>query len=86
MEDLTFKYFLEGDDEIRYGISLEGLRTEYSFFNSAGREIEQTQNTTEISAYIDYKIVRGRLVLNPSFRMQVYATSKVTSPEPRLRY
>ena len=79
-----FKYFLEGDDEIRYGISLEGLRTEYSFFNSAGREIEQTQNTTEISAYIDYKIVRGRLVLNPSFRLQAYATSKITSPEPRL--
>jgi hypothetical protein len=79
-----FKYFLEGDDEIKYGISLEGLSTEYSFFNSAGREIEQTQNTTEISAYIDYKIVRGRLVLNPSFRMQVYATSKITSPEPRL--
>lgn len=79
-----FKYFLKGDDEIKYGISLEGFLTSYSFYNSANKLIEQEENTTELSGYIDYKIVRGRLVINPSFRAQYYASLGDFSPEPRL--
>lgn len=78
-----FKYFLAGD-EVKYGIEINGFRTEFNFFNSVGRKISQDNNTTELSGYIDYKIIRGLLVINPGFRAQYYASLRSFSPEPRL--
>ncbi|MCT4582724.1 MAG: TonB-dependent receptor [Flavobacteriales bacterium] len=78
-----FKYFKK-DDEIKYGIEINGFRTDFNFKNSVGRTIEQVDNTTELSGYLDYKIVRNRFVLNPGFRLQYYASLGNVSPEPRL--
>ncbi|MFP5470284.1 MAG: TonB-dependent receptor [Bacteroidia bacterium] len=78
-----FKYFIK-DDEIKYGIELLGFTTDFLFNNASGRTIQQKQNTTEFSAYVDYKLVRGLLVLEPSFRLQYYASLGNVSPEPRL--
>ena len=78
-----FKYFIE-DDEIKYGIGLLGFKTNFTFANSAGRVIEQEENTTEFSSYVDYKMVRGLFVIQPSFRLQYYASLSNVSPEPRL--
>jgi hypothetical protein len=78
-----FKYF-KNDDVIKYGIEVGGFSTNYGFTNSVGREIGQTANTTEIGAYIDYKISRGLLVINPGFRLQAYPSLGNISPEPRL--
>lgn len=78
-----FKYFKK-DDEIKYGVEINGFRTDFNFKNSVGRVIEQVDNTTELSGYVDYKIVRNRFVINPGFRLQYYASLGDISPEPRL--
>lgn len=78
-----FKYFIK-DNEIKYGIELLGFTTDYEIYNSAGRKIEDINNTTEFSAYFDYKIVKGLFVVEPSFRFQYYASLTTPSPEPRL--
>ena len=78
-----FKYFKK-DDEIKYGIEINGFKTDFNFKNSVGRVIEQVDNTTELSGYVDYKIVRNRFVINPGFRLQYYASLGDISPEPRL--
>lgn len=78
-----FKYFIR-EDVIKYGIEVSGFNTNFSYLNSVGRQISQDANTTEIGAYLDYKINRGLLVINPSFRAQYYASLGNFSPEPRL--
>ena len=78
-----FKYFL-GENEIKYGIEVNGFTTNFNFFNSVGRKIEQKNNTTELAGYIDTKIIKGLLVINPSFRAQYYASLRNFSPEPRI--
>jgi hypothetical protein len=78
-----FKYFIK-DNELKYGIDVSGFSTDYTSFNSVGRELQQKENTTELGAYLTYKIVAGLFVIEPSFRLQYYATLKNTSPEPRL--
>lgn len=78
-----FKYFIK-DSELKYGVEVGGFSTDYTSFNSVGRELQQKENTTQLSAYMTYKIVAGLFVIEPSFRLQYYATLKNTSPEPRL--
>ncbi|MCB9196421.1 MAG: TonB-dependent receptor [Flavobacteriales bacterium] len=78
-----FKYFVR-EDVIKYGIEVSGFSTNFAYLNSVGREISQNANTTEIGAYLDYKINRGLLVINPGFRAQYYASLGNFSPEPRL--
>lgn len=80
---LNFTYFIL-DDEIKYGIEVVGLATDFTFYNSLNRKLEQTQNTTELAGYLKYKWNRGKLVLDPSFRMHYYASLNTVSPEPRL--
>lgn len=78
-----FTYFL-GKDLVKYGIELLGFKTEFDFTNGVGRNINQTENTTELAAYVRYKGNFGKLLFEPSFRMQWYASLSNVSPEPRL--
>lgn len=78
-----FKYYLK-KDEIRYGVEVVGYNTKYQTINSVNRVIKQEDNTTEIAAYFSYKMTRGRLLIEPGFRMHYYAALANFSPEPRL--
>ncbi len=80
---IDFKYF-PYDNEIKYGIEVQGFKTNFQFFNSLGKNITQEQNTTELSGYLNYKIVKGLFVIDPGFRVQYYASLSTFSPEPRL--
>ncbi len=80
---LDFTYFIL-ENEIKYGVEVVGLSTEFKFFNSLNREIEQSQNTNELSGYLKYKWSLGKLIVEPSFRGQFYAAYNTFSPEPRL--
>lgn len=80
---LDFSYFF-GRNELKYGVQLLGFTTDYSFINAANRTIEQRQNTTEIGAFLKYKAVVGKFIIEPSFRLQWYASLSEMSPEPRL--
>ncbi len=78
-----FTYFI-GKDEIKYGIELLGFKTDYEFANSLGVKVSQSQNTTELSAYVKYKKTAGKWLIEPGFRIQWYASLSDISPEPRL--
>lgn len=78
-----FTYFI-GRDELKYGFEILGFRTDYVFYNSVGLEISQVENTTELGAYVKYKKTIGKFLLEPSLRMQWYASLSELSFEPRL--
>lgn len=80
---LGFTYFL-GKDEIKYGIEMLGFKTVFDFANSVGRQISQTENTTEVVGFVKYKMIRGKMLFEPGFRVQYYASLGNFSPEPRL--
>lgn len=79
-----FTYFIGEKGEINYGLNLGGFNTDFTTFNEAQRRIELKNFTTEIGAYVNYRLVTTRWVINPSIRMQMYATYSEVSPEPRL--
>ncbi len=78
-----FTYFI-GKDLVKYGIEINGFKTEFNFTNGVGRKIEQIENTTEIAGYVRYKGTFGKLLFEPSMRLQYYASLAEFSPEPRL--
>jgi hypothetical protein len=80
---LDFTYFL-GKDELRYGIELVGYNTNYEFQNASDLIVRQQQNTTEIGGFFKYKLTWGKFLIEPSFRLQWYASLSAISPEPRL--
>ena len=80
---LDFTYFIR-DDQIKYGLEILGFSTNFQFFNALNRQITQEQNTTEMGGYFKYKKKIGDLILEPSMRIQYYASLSTFSPEPRL--
>lgn len=80
---LNFTYFVR-DNEIKYGIEVNGFSTDFTFYNSLNTKIQQQENTTEIAGYLKYKYTKGKLVIEPSFRAHYYASLQNFSPEPRL--
>lgn len=80
---LDFNYN-PGDDKVKYGFDVSGFKTQFRYFNSANREIEQTQFTTQLAGYGRYKKVLGDFVLDPSIRLQYYASVQEFFLEPRL--
>jgi len=80
---LDFSFF--GDNsEIKYGLDLRSIRTDFEFVNPFDQIFQQAQNTTELSGFFNYRGVFGNLVIEPSVRMMYYASQGVFSPEPRL--
>lgn len=82
---LDMKYFI-GKNELKYGFEISGMGTEFHYFNSFGQKINQTSNTTDLSAYILYKflLAKDKLVINAGFRIIYYSAINYMSPEPRL--
>ncbi|HYG49924.1 MAG TPA: TonB-dependent receptor, partial [Flavobacteriales bacterium] len=78
-----FKYF-QKRNEIKYGIEVIGYTTNYEFTNAASLKIQQREATTELAGYLSYKIIAGRLIIEPGFRAHYYASLQNFSPEPRL--
>ena len=69
---------------MNYGINFSGFNTSFVTYNEAKRKIEANNFTTEIGTYFNYRLIRGRWVIQPSIRAQVYASLSTISPEPRL--
>ncbi len=80
---LDFLYFLE-KGELKYGFDVNGFKTIFEFYNSLGLKVDQNQNTTELGGYVKYRKKFGNLVIEPSLRLQFYASLAEFSPEPRL--
>ena len=82
---LDFKYGIK-NDVLKYGVEVVGFSTDYKTFALLDNTqiVQVTQNTTELNTFFDYKINRGKWVVEPSIRFQYYGTLSVFSPEPRL--
>ncbi len=80
---LDFSNF-QGDNVIKYGIDILGMKTDFNYVNILGRVVGDIQNTTEFSGYLDYKLVAGKWVVEPSVRAIYYASLSEFSVEPRL--
>ena len=73
-----------GENAIKYGIDILGMKTDFQYVNSLDRVIGDVQNTTEFSGYLDYKLVAGRWVAEPSVRAVFYSSLNEFSVEPRI--
>lgn len=82
---LNFKYIL-GEDEVKYGVEIVGVRTNFETFNPLGVGIVQEDNNTELGPYVTYKKRLGKLILQPSFRYQYYASLSQGYAEPRFGF
>ncbi|MGZ3884050.1 MAG: TonB-dependent receptor [Bacteroidia bacterium] len=75
-----------GRSEIKFG--LEGVITgaNYELQNPFFTKVQLSRSTSDLGAFVKYKFVgaKKRLVFEPSFRTQYYATLNVFSPEPRV--
>lgn len=80
---LDFKYIL-GEDDIKYGIEIVTLTTDFQTFNPLGVRIEQEDSNTELAGYFAYKKTAGKWLIQPSLRLQYYGSLSFLSPEPRL--
>ncbi|MBE0638087.1 MAG: carboxypeptidase-like regulatory domain-containing protein [Bacteroidales bacterium] len=77
-----FTYFM-GKNEAKYGIEMNGFKTEFEYFNDLGQRIQQEQNTTELAGYFKYKLTTGKFLIEPGLRLQWYASLSDISIEPR---
>lgn len=80
---LQFTYFF-GKNSLKYGLDLSGYKTVFDFYNALNRQIDITQNSTEIDAFVKFKWISGKFIVEPGFRAQYYASLSTFSPEPRL--
>ena len=79
-----FSQFI-GKNTLKYGIEMLGYTTDYQTYSVYGHNrIGAKLNSTEIGAYAKYKAVLGKFLIEPSFRLQFYASLSDISPEPRL--
>jgi len=71
------------NSQFKYGFEVNGFNTDFSFVNFLDASINQKSFTTEISGYLKYKLTIGKLIIEPSIRLQYYASLPQLSPEPR---
>ncbi len=75
-----FTYF-QPKGKIKYGFDIHGFSTDFLTYNSVNSKIEQNENTSEFSAYVNYQFKTTRWIVEPGFRLQKYTVG--ISPEPR---
>lgn len=75
---------VKGNNNIKYGIELNGYTTDFYFINGVGSLIQQRENTTELGGYVKAKFIFKDWILEPGMRLQYYASQSELSPEPRI--
>ncbi len=83
--DMNFTNFM-GRNEIKYGFQILGYKTSFETYNILNIKAEQTENTTEFGCFVKYRIVKNKIVIDPSIRLHYYASLSEFSPEPRIGF
>lgn len=79
---LDFTFF--GDkSEVKYGLELKSVRTDFEFVNDLDIRLAQEQNTTELGFFGKYRQIFGKLIIEPSVRVQYYSSLGTVTFEPR---
>ena len=71
------------NNEVKYGFQINGFNTKFRFKNFLDLIFEQEDFTTEIGGFFKYKQKLDKLILEPSLRVQYYASLSDFSVEPR---
>jgi hypothetical protein len=82
---LDFSFFGR-TNEFKYGFEVNGMRTDFEFTNPFNVTLNQFQNTTEFAAFFSYRQIINKLVIEPSIRVQYYASLGDFSFEPRFGF
>jgi hypothetical protein len=77
------KFF--GKQEMRFGFEGIVTNTNFEIQNPQYAVIDLKRSTIDVAGFLKYKLLtkNKRVVFEPSFRLQYYATLGVISPEPR---
>ncbi len=75
--------FFGNKNEIKYGLEMKSIRTDFEFVNPFGLRLAQEQNTTELGFYGKYRQIIGNLIIEPSVRTQYYSSLGAVTFEPR---
>lgn len=78
--------FFGNKNEIKYGLELKSVRTDFEFLNPFKVRLREEQNTTEVGFYGKYKQIIGKLIIEPSLRLQYYSSIGGISIEPRFGF
>jgi len=81
--NMNFIYQI-GDNELKYGIDLNTLSTNFSYTNKYNYLFSIDKGTAELAAYAKYKWVLGNLILDPGVRITNYSSLGETRLEPRM--
>lgn len=82
---LDFTYFLPGYSQLKYGVEVSGFQTTLDYVNSSQIPTTLDRRNTLGSVYASYrKNINQKFIIEPSIRLQYYATISKFSPEPRL--
>jgi hypothetical protein len=75
-----------GKQEVRFGFEGITTNTSYDIKNFEGASINISRQTIDLGSFVKYKFIdsKKRIIIEPSFRLQYYATLGVMSPEPRI--
>jgi len=73
----------DGNYELKYGAEVKSIFTNFNFTNQFNVSLEQFQNTTELSGFVKFRQSWDKLVIEPSVRLQYYASLPEGSVEPR---
>lgn len=81
---INFTYFLKNYSQLKYGVEINGLKTNLSYYSSAGVSTSQDRNGTIASLYFMYRHnLNSKVIIEPSLRIQYYSEISKLSPEPR---
>ncbi len=81
--NIGFTFFGE-KSEVKYGFEMKSLRTNFKFVNPFGIPFSDEQNTTELGFYGKYRQILGKLIIDPSIRIQYYSALGAVALEPRI--
>lgn len=81
--NIDFTYFGK-NSEFKYGIEFDAFSTDFNFTNFLKIPVSQNDNNTELAGYFKFRKAFNKWVIDPSLRLQYYASLKKTSVEPRL--
>ena len=87
IDGLDFKLhfaYMFGKSMLSYGIEALGSWTDYHFVSAYGWNISQKDFNSEFGLFVKYKWTHKRWIIEPGFRLHLFASQSAVSPEPRL--
>ncbi|MBT3242000.1 MAG: TonB-dependent receptor [Bacteroidetes bacterium] len=70
--------------ELRMGVQVLGVHTDYYNENTFGYSLDEKTNTTDLGAFLSIQLNYPKLLIHPGFRLNYFASLGRIFPEPRI--